>query len=268
MRQSAEGTGATPVTLSAMPRVLAFLGGVALVSALVVGAVLLVDNSRRPASDSQGPPVTEIVPGPGQSFLTGEAGHVTVEGANFPPIPTPFILTAADRGTGKATIDGALVDGRRTSIVWDGGASLTFSGDGGAIDLTGATVDLDPEATVWTIDGAARPLAPGNYRLAGTVAVGGTGLAEAREGFAFTADAGTSVSSTGRIGLRQRAGPIELDGPGSVRATGRLRVRSESSTVDSGSVQLAEAPFHLRVEPGAGALDVDGLLQGPVTTDP
>ena len=251
-----------------MPRVLAFLGAVALVSALVVGAVVLVDNGRRPPPEPEPPPVTEVVPGPGQSFLTGEAEHVTVERANVPALDTPFILTAADRGTGRATIDGALVEGKRTSIVWDGGAPLTFSGEGGGIDLAGATVDLDPSEAVWTVDGAARPLTPGSYRLAGTVAVGDKGLAEAREGFAFTADAGTTVSSTGRVVLKRRAGPLELDGPGKVRATGRLRVRSEDGTVDAGSVELGEAPFHLSVKPSAAALEVDGLLQGPVTTRP
>ena len=254
-----------------MRRIAAYLIAVVVACGVAVGAVILLARGREPdRRASTDPPTSRVVPGPGQAFLNGAVTTLTLGRAQSPPVPAPFTLTAVERGVGRATIANAIVDGRRTSISWDGGTPLPLSGNGG-IDLAGAGVAVDTSGVTWVVDGAGRALLPGTYRVGAPVAVGGGesgGLAAPRDGVSFTADDLTVVTSRGRVVLRLPPQPVELDGPGTLSATGNLRVQSETAETVVGHVEMAEAPFHLRVEPAGARITVSAVLQGPVTSGP
>lgn len=233
-----------------------------LVALVVVGAGVRLAVDRRTGPGTKAPPGP--VPAPGQAFVTGAVDTLSAEGAQGPPLATPFTLTALVRGTGRATIANALVDGKRTSIVWPGGTPLPITGDG-SIDLGGAQVDVDAGGATWRVDGAARPLKPGRYRAGAPVAVGGGNLAAAREAVDFTADAMTLVQSSGGVVVRVPPSRLELTGPGKVNASGRLQVRDAKSTAPAGTIRFGEGPYRITLVPAAGRLDLDAILQGPLT---
>ena len=125
-------------------------------------------------------------PAPGQVFVKGTVDKLTAEGAQGAPavLAAPFTLMALERGVGKATIENALVDGKRTSIAWGGGTPLPITGTGGSLDLGGSKAKVQIDATgaaTWTVDGSARVLKPGTYRVGASVAVGVGGLATPRD---------------------------------------------------------------------------------------
>lgn len=202
-------------------------------------------------------------PGPGQVFVTGTADRVIAGGAQGTPLAAPFTLTAADRGAGGATIDNALVGGRRTSIAWGGGTPLPISGDG-ALDVGGITVEVSAEGALWRLQGAAG-LTAGRYRIAAPVAVGVGALAEPRDAVEFTADSLTQLRPRGEVVVRRPPGRLQLTGPGSVTITGRLSVRDARSVEPGTRVELGEGPYTLVVSPAPGGIEVDAVLQGPVT---
>jgi hypothetical protein len=206
------------------------------------------------------------VPAAGQSFVKGTVDKVSVEGANGPPIATPFTLTAVERGTGKATIVNVLVAGKRTSIAWGGGTPLPISGGGGSVDLGGTKVDVDSTGSSWTVDGAARALKPGNYHVGATVAVGLGGLATSKDSVDFTADAMTSINATGGVVVKVPPAKLALTGPGKVTASGQLQVRDSTSTKPAASIQFGDGPFTVTLTPNAGRFDLDAVLQGPLTS--
>jgi hypothetical protein len=206
------------------------------------------------------------LPAAGQVFVKGTVTKLTAEGAQAPPLAAPFTLTALERGVGKATIENALVDGKRTSIAWGGGTPLPLTGDGGTIDLSGAKVEVDATgAATWTIDGAARALKPGIYRAGASVAVGVGGLATPRDAVAFTADARTILSTRGGVVVKVAAAPLELTGPGKVSATGQLQIRDQTSRTAAAGFQFGEGPYTVKLKPVPGGLDIDSVLQGPLT---
>lgn len=203
-------------------------------------------------------------PAPGQAFLQGTVERLTAEGAQAPPIATPFVLTAVERGVGKATIENALVNGRRTSIAWAGGTPLPITGAGGSIDLSGSKVDIDATGSTWTVDGA-RALKPGSYRVGASVGVGEGGLANPRDSVAFTADARTIVNAQGGVVLKVAPGRQELTGPGKVVGTGQFQIRDRTSRSPAARFQFGEGPYTVVVEPANGRLAIDAILQGPLT---
>lgn len=250
-----------------MRRVVAYLVAVVVVCGLAAGGVVLFVGGRETGggSTATSPPRTELVPGPGQTFLTGDVSKLTLGRAQSPPIPAPFTISAVERGVGRATIANAIVDGRRTSISWNSGTPLPISG-AGAIDLAGATVEVDASGVTWKLDGAGRPIVPGAYRVGAPVAVGEEGLAAPRDGVSFTADAETVLSSEGNVVVRLPLQPVEVDGPGGLTATGRLRVQSPTAVTEVGYVEMSDAPFHVRVAPAGSQIVVTAVLQGPLTT--
>lgn len=208
-----------------------------------------------------GPP-----PAPGQAFVKGHVDKLTAEGAQAAPVAAPFTITALERGVGKATIENALVDGKRTSIAWGGGAPLPVTGDG-SIDLAGTKVEVDIGGATWTLDGAARALKPGTYRAGASVAVGVGGLATPRDAVAFTADARTLVTARGGVVIKVAPARLELTGPGKVTANGQLQVRDPTSTKAAFGIQFGEGPYTITITPGPapGRLELDAVLQGPLT---
>lgn len=204
-------------------------------------------------------------PAPGQVFVTGTVDKVTAEGAQPGALAAPFTLTALERGVGKATIENALVDGRRTSIVWGGGTPLPITGTGGSIDVGGSKVEVDAAGATWTVDGGGRALKPGVYRVGASVAVGVGGLAAPRDAVSFTADARTVLSARGGVVVKVPASRLELTGPGKVSATGQLQVRDQTTRTPARGFQFGEGPYTVKVNPVAGRLEFDAVLQGPLT---
>jgi len=159
-----------------------------------------------------------------------------------------------------------LVDGKRTSIAWGGGTPLPISGEGGAIDLGGTKVDIDAVGISWTVDGAARPLKPGKYRVGAPVAVGLGGLATPRDTVDFTADAQTVISARGGVVVKTPPAPLVLTGPGKVTASGQLQVRDTKSNKPAGAIQFGEGPYKVTLTPASGRFQLDAVLQGPLTS--
>lgn len=242
------------------------IGALALTAGVAVGVVIVATRPSTPGRSSApaGPP--RLVPGPGQSFVTGQLDRLSADRAQSAPIPAPFTLTAVERGVGRATLANVVVDGKRTTIAWGGGVPLPIvSVGGGALDLGEAPVAVDAGGVTWMLDGAGRTLLPGAYRAAAPVAVGEGGLAQARDSVAFTVDAMSTLTTSGRVVVKRPLQSIELDGPGALTAVGRLRVQSPTSATDAARVELAPAPFHVTVAPSGSGLRLDGVLQGPIT---
>ena len=258
-----------------MQKIIAYVVALVMtVVALVVGIRLLADHTtvldEVKGGGGAGAATTTTVdigppPGPGQYFVRGTVDRLVAEGAQPGAIAAPFTLTAVERGVGKATIENALVDGRRTSIVWGGGTPLPITGDGGSMDLGGARIEVDATGATWTVDGSARALKPGAYRVGAPVAVGVGGLATPRDAVAFTADARTVVAARGGVVVKLAPGPIEVTGPGKVVASGQLRVRDQTTQTPAGGIQFGEGPYTVKITPVSGRLDLDAVLQGPLT---
>lgn len=216
------------------------------------------DTAELPPTTPSGP-----VPGPGQAFLTGTVDTLTAEGAQGPPLATPFTFTSPERGVGRVTIQNALVDGKRTTVAWGGGTPLPITG-AGSMDLRSATVDVDITGTTWRVDGAAHALAPGRYRAGASVAVGVGGLAAPQDAVDFTADAMTLVQSTGGVVVKVPPAKLEVTGPGKVTAAGRLQVRNAQASTAAASIRFGEGPYRVTLTPAGGRITVDAVLQGPL----
>jgi hypothetical protein len=203
-------------------------------------------------------------PAPGQVFVKGTVDRLTAERAQAPAVPTPFTLMAVERGVGKVTIENALVDGKRTTIAWDGGTPLPISGDGGTIDLNGSKVDVDATGSTWAVDGG-KVLKPGVYRVGATVAVGEGGLAKPRDSVAFTADSRTVVNGKGGVTLKVPPARQELKGPGKAVGMGQFQVRDQASRTPATRFQFGEGPYTITLNPVNGHIEIDAVLQGPFT---
>lgn len=257
-----------------MERVIAYFTAMVLAAAAVVVSVRVAADKTSALDRFKGgqPTTTTTVdlgpaPAPGQAFVTGTAERLTAEGAQGPPslIAAPFTLTALERGQGRATIENALVSGQRTSIVWSGGTPLPITGTGGQLDLGGSKVEVDGAGATWTVDGAARQLKAGTYRAGAPVAVGTTGVATSRDSVQFTADARTVISASGGVVVKVAPSALELTGPGKVVATGQFQVRDPTSRKPATTFQFGEGPYTLALTPNGGRLELDAVLQGPLT---
>ena len=254
-----------------MQRALAYCVAL-IVSVTAVFVGITVVSAKTTAFDrfKRGTPTTTTTvdlgpaPAPGQVFVKGTVDRLTAERAQAPPIPTPFTLTALERGVGKVTIENALVDGRRTTIAWDGGTPLPISGDGGAIDLAGSKVDVDASGSTWAVDGG-RTLKPSAYRVGASVAVGEGGLARPRDSVAFTADSRTIVNGKGGVTLKVPPARQELKGPGRVVGMGQFQIRDQTSRTPATRFQFGEGPYTIGINPVNGRLEIDAVLQGPLT---
>ncbi len=246
-----------------------FAAGVVLVCDLAVVGVHLLDDHTALVTDRTVVTVIEdegtgtVVPRAGQAFVTGTALQVTADGAQV-KLATPLTLTALVRGGGGATIEGALVGGKRVDISWDGGTPLPISGSGG-LDLGPTLVEVSTDGLVYHLEDTPRQFLPGTYTLGTAVAVGsGSGLAEPREGVRFTADARTVIAPKGKVVVRLGSRAVELTGPGKVKMAGTMKVQFPDRTTDATAVDLVQGPYKVTLEPAAGGLRVDAVLQGQV----
>jgi hypothetical protein len=247
--------------------------GILYVHALMIGCLLAVGFGTVLSEGREGgatvvattPTTVRIRPAPGQAFLSGTAQHVVADDAQAPPVPSPFTLTAVDRGVGKATIENALIGGKRTTIFWGGGTPLPLSAAGGGIELSGATVEVDGTGITWKLSGVARHLLPGEYSAGAPVATGAaSGLANAKDGVTFTADTRTIVNTTGDVVVKLPAQRLDITGPGNIAAAGTFTVIDPDTTRPATSVQFGVGPYQAALDPSSGTLQVNAVLQGPL----
>ncbi|MDQ6928573.1 MAG: hypothetical protein M3159_07915 [Actinomycetota bacterium] len=209
---------------------------------------------------------TSVVPGPGQAFVTGVVRRFTADDAQISgPLPTPFTISALERGSGNATIENALVDGKRSTISWATGTPLPISGAGG-LDLGAVHVDIDGAGATWLLDGAARNFVPGSYRAEAPVAVGNLGIAAPRDSVAFDADDRTVITTRGGVVVHVSPQRVQLEGPGTLKITGQLQVQTPGAKRAAGSVTFNLGPFTATLIPTGTGVRVDSVLQGPITT--
>lgn len=215
------------------------------------------------------PPSTEVVvvPAAGQTLVTGTLQSFSADGAVTDPLPTPFVINYVERGAQRnATVEGALINGKRQTIYWYAGQPLPVSGDGGALDVSPTHVDADAHGVTWQLSGAAHAFKPGRYRFGSSVAVGGGGLSTPEDnGVTFDADDHTGLTTTEGIFIHFDSPALKVDGPGTVRMTGNFTLRTTSGTRPATSLTMADGPFEVRLAPGAGGVVVTATLQAPVT---
>lgn len=276
-----EGRGWGPAGKETLQRVIAYVAALVLsVVAVAVGIRVVADNTGafdgikggRAGASATTTTTVDLGPAPasGQVFVKGTVDTLTAEGVQGAQtvLAAPFTLIAQERGVGRATIENALVDGKRTSIAWGGGTPLPITGTGGSIDLGGSTAKVEVDgagAATWTVDGTARVLKPGTYRVGASVAVGVGGLATPRDAVAFTADARTIVNATGGVVVKVPSARLELTGPGKVIAAGQVQIRDQTSRTPAARIQFAGGPYTVTLNPVAGRVELDAVLQGPLS---
>ena len=136
-----------------MPGIRWLLG--VIIAAVLAGAVAtaVAEHGRRDPIVETVIHDTVVLP-EGQAEVHGSLTAMVADDATGPPLTIPL-----DVDHGGATIEGALVDGKRTTIVWDGGRPFHLRGSG-SIDLGPTHVELGIGALFWPIDGV-RALSPG-----------------------------------------------------------------------------------------------------------
>ena len=231
------------------------------------GLAVVVDDARQ--DEAGGRTIVEIeegdtvvVPPAGEAEISGTVEAATAEHAIAPVLPLPLDVPAAPGRTG-ITIEGAIVDGSPTTIVWDGGRPFTLTGTGG-IGLGPTRVDIGSDGVNWPLDGEPRGLVPGTYTVDAPVAVGQGGLASPLDTVTFTADERTTLSTRGGVAVRTAPAPLRLEGPGSVTLRGAFTVRTAEGERESSLVRFGPGPFVVDLVPVAGGWNVEGTLKGPL----
>lgn len=254
-----------------MHRVVAFLIGLVLACDAAVLTVRLLDrySGRGEAAVPVTETTVEIVPAANQVFVTGEITRLVSSAARTPDalLPVPLTLMTLDRGSSRARVEGALVDGSRMTISWDGGVPLPVSGEGGSLDLGLARLRIDEEGVSWLLDGAPRRLVPGTYRLGATVALSGSGLARPRDGIVFEADEQTVLVAQNGVVVQIDSQALQLLGPGEVELEGSLDLRFGSGERSAETLRSAEGPYELSLEPTESGYRVDGIIQAEVVAE-
>src|SRR3546814_2676291 len=123
---------------------------------------------------------------------------VLLTGAVLQPreVPTPLTVQS-QRGFGNGgQITSVEVEGRASTISWDGGRPLVLS-SGGPLVVDPSDVALVGDGMLLVLGGGAHALTPGPYQLDTPVAVGTEGIATPRDSVAFTAVEGTLLEARG-----------------------------------------------------------------------
>ena len=256
----------------------AFLAFVAVViAAVAVGLGLTVALHHRstnggaaagptgsaPAPESTTVPI-DIVPGAGQTFVSGTASSFSSDNAVGPPLAPPFTITIPSRGQGSADITGVLVGGKDVEIYWYGGQPLPVSGTG-QLAVDGGPLSVDPSGATWMLDGPPRSLTAGHFILGAPVAVGSGVLAQPHQSIAFDAGDRSTLQTTGHARVHQPPTGLHLTGPGSVAIHGDLQVQTAAGTRHVQSVTFGPGSYDVHLAPVAAGDTITGTLQGPVS---
>jgi hypothetical protein len=251
--------------------------------AVAVGVTVLVDQGLRGGTGSDDQVVaasttsssttstsstTTTAPAPGDVRVTGTVTAVHLEGAVLDPrdLPTPLTVTA-DRGFGNGgRLSGVTVDGTPVTIEWDAGRPFVLS-SGGALVVDPVRIDLTAEGLRLNLADGVHGLQPGTYHLDTPVALGSSGVAEARESVVFAATDASTFEPRGDAALfLGRDQPRRVVGPGRVHLEGALQLQDGAGTRSIGSLDAGEGAYDLTLTPAAdGGWTVTALLGGEVT---
>jgi hypothetical protein len=207
----------------------------------------------------------EIVPGTGQTFLTGTVTSLTADYALGPPLSPPFTITIPVRGAGSADLTGVSVAGQNVEIYWYGGQPLPVSGTG-QLAIGGGAVTVNASGTTWQLDGAARSLSAGQYHLGAPVAAGSSGIATPYQNLSFTASSQSTILTTGKAQVHLAPAPLHLTGPGSVTVHGSFQMQTATGTSHVQAVVFGPGSYDITLAPVAGGDTINATLQGPVTS--
>lgn len=216
---------------------------------LVGGLAYVLTSEDSPVRPFADPVVTdtsvrEVVVLPvGQAEVSGTVTRLDATGANGPAIALPLTVP-----TGTAVIEGAVVSGGRSTIVWDGGRPLRLDGTGG-IDPGPTAIHVEGGTVTWPLDDGIRVLLPGDYVIDTPVAVGTSGLAGPRDGVSFGADEETTLETVG-WSVSLPMGALQLEGPGGLVLEGDLTVRTRDREQRARRLALAEGPYVVDLAPG------------------
>jgi hypothetical protein len=220
------------------------------------------DGSGIPASLPEDPTVHIVLP-EGQAEISGDVGTLKGQVERPPALSTPFAVEVAERGGGGATIQGAIIDGKRSAIVWGAPSPMALSGEGGALLLgpVGLTVG---ESIRWYVDGRVHGFRPGTYRIDSPVAVGTGALASPRDTVVFDADDQTTLSTNGGAFVTIAPRPLELEGPGDLTMAGTLSVRTTDGTRSAVEVRFGPGAYLADLSPIPTGWRVRAVVNGPV----
>ncbi|MGQ0433048.1 MAG: hypothetical protein ACT452_11660 [Microthrixaceae bacterium] len=255
-------------------RLRAFIGMWSIL-ALVVGLTAVAsghlgDGARaedqtieRSDGESTAGSTSTVVPGHGELRVEGTVTALHLKGALPDPREVALPLTVtAERGFGNGgELTAVLVDGRSSTIVWDGGRPFVLAaGDGLIPDPT--VVDLLPNGVRLSLGGVTHRLASGTYRLDTPVAVGTSGVATPRDSVTFEASAESRFEAHGDANLvlgREQA--RRVIGVGRVELTGSLDLTHRSGTRPTTALTVDRAAFDLTLTPiGDGGWSIAGLV--------
>ncbi|MDQ6614122.1 MAG: hypothetical protein M3083_05090 [Actinomycetota bacterium] len=206
----------------------------------------------------------DIVPAPGQAFLTGTVTSLSSDNAIGPPLKPPFTISIPSRGQGNADITGVLVGGQNVQIFWYGGQPLPVSGTG-QLAIDGGALTVDASGATWMLDGAPRSLTTGHFNLGAPVAVGAGGLAQPRQSVAFDAGDRSTVQTTGHAQVHLPPAPLHLTGPGAVTAHGDLQVQTATGSRQATAVAFGPGSYAVDLTPTASGDTINATLQGPIS---
>ena len=228
-----------------------------LLTCVLLGAIAITACNREttPAVET-GPTTTGVV--------TGTLTALAAEAAITDPIPTPFTISATERGVGGAQIDGATANGKSVQINWDAGQPLPVSGAGGGLALNAAAVHITEKAITWSLDGGARDFLPGTYRLGSSVAIGERGLGRPADSATFTAGSDTAMTAEGAVlVLQPRA--LRIEGrEGSLALVGNLTLGTETGDRAVKKITFGPGIYEVTLTPVAGGYKVQARLEGRV----
>jgi len=219
----------------------------------------LRSSGQEPAAEG----TTTVVPGPGQVRVRGTVTSLHLEGAVPEPreIALPLTMTA-ERGFGNGgELTDVLVDGRPSTIVWDGGRPFVLA-TGTAFIPDPTVADLVPDGLRLALGGVTHRFAPGTYRLDTPVAVGSSGVATPRDSVTFEATTSSRFEARGNANLvlgREQA--RRLVGPGRVELAGSLELTDATGTRTTAALTVDRAAFDLTLTPTAdGGWSIAGVV--------
>ena len=230
---------------------------------LTGGVVYLLTDTDSPIQVSRDTVVVETtirdvhVLAEGQTKLDGTVTTLAGGDVVAPPLHAPLQFPAG----GGATIEDALINGQRSTIVWDGGRPFVLEGDGG-IDLGPIRMGIEPDGSAtWALSDGVRSLLKGSYQLRTPVAVGHGGLAQPRDQVTFTADDETTIETRG-VAAHTAPAALHLEGPGTLTLDGAFTMETRDGTRKVTHLEFGTGSFVVDLTPGPGGVHLVATLQG------
>jgi hypothetical protein len=182
-------------------------------------------------------------------------------------VPTPLTITS-ERGFGNGgEVTTVEVDGKPSTIVWDGGRPFTLS-SGGTLLLDPVDLALVPAGLQAVLGRGNHALEPGTYQLDTPVAVGQEGIATPRDSVTFEAIEGSLIEARGDASIVfPPDAPRRFVGPGKVLLGGTFEVVDADGTRTGTALATEVTAFDLTFTPdGDGGWTVDGIVEHPTIT--